>query len=44
MHMKFANTFGLGEMTAATVEILDILQLRISVISREKKAIHDNVS
>lgn len=42
--MKFANTFGLGEMTAATVEILDILQLRISVISREKKAIHDNVS
>lgn len=37
MHMKFANTFGLGEMTAAIVEILDILQLQISVILREKK-------
>lgn len=41
MHMRFANTFGLGEVTAAIVEILDILgktpQLQISVISREKK-------
>lgn len=37
MHMKFGNTFGLGEMTAATVEIQDILQLQISLISRGKK-------
>lgn len=31
-------------MTAAIVEILDILQLQISVILREKKAKHDHLS
>lgn len=39
MHMRFANTFGLGELTAAIVEIPDILgktnQLQISMISKE---------